>query len=303
MDPLVTVVIPTLADTGRGQFLLRAVKSALSLDVSTIVLVVVNGDRHDKRVLEAVSGAGAAIHCVHTTGVSEARRIGRERVATPLFGFLDDDDVLLPSAGTERIRHFSDHTVDMVVTNGYTVTTDGRAVPFCELPASAADGALSILHKNWLASSAAFYRTEAVTANDFRDLPNVMEWTTLGFKLALRLKIAYSAEFTYVVHQDAPNRLTRTRSYVEDVPHVLRQLRKETTRRDLSRCLDQKIRAAHHTAADHYFQQGDLGPAWRHHLASLGGAGLWKYSSLTSHLFRHHWRALRRAALVGWRPK
>jgi hypothetical protein len=264
----------------------------LALDVSSIVLVIVNGGHHDEDVLQAVSDAGAVVHHVGSSGVSEARRIGRERVLTPLFGFLDDDDILLPTAGTERCRYFSDPSIAMVVTNGYWVGPDGRPMPLPQLPTRAADGPLLILQNNWLASSAAFFRASAVTPADFANLPNVMEWTTLGFRLALRLNIKYSPAFTYALYQDAPRRSTSTRPYVEDAPYVLRQLKKETTRRDLLRRLNQKIRAAHHAAADYCLRRADLRSAWRHHLASLRGTGLWRYAGFTRHLLRRHWRPL-----------
>jgi hypothetical protein len=293
MDHSITIIIPTLANTARGPHLLRAVKSVLALDVPAVASVIINGERQDEAVVRAVREAGALVHRSDTLGVSAARLLGRQQVETPLFGFLDDDDVLLPNAGTERSHHFSDASIDVVVGNGYIASLDGRRIPFCELPTNTADAARSILKANWLASPAAFFRTASVDATAFMNLPNVMEWTVLGFRLAVRYKIRFSPAFTYVICQDAPDRSTKTRTYVEQAPDILRRLQRENKRKDLEPLLAQKIRAAHHTAADYSLWNGELSTAWRHHLASMRGPGPWVYGGLTLRLIKQQLRALR----------
>jgi hypothetical protein len=144
-----------------------------------------------------------------------------------------------------------------------------------------------------LASAAALFRTATVGPEPFENLPDVMEWTVLGFRLALRYKVRFTPELTYVIGQDAPDRSTKTRSFTQQAPTILEQLREENPRPDLASLLARKIRAAHHTAADHALWEGDMRTAWRHHLASLAGAGLWRYGSLTRHLIRRQWQLMR----------
>jgi glycosyltransferase involved in cell wall biosynthesis len=285
---LLTVIIPTLADSARANQLLRAIRSILALDVPARALVVVNGNSYDTELLQFAALAGAEVVFSPVAGVSEARLFGRKKVRTPYFGFLDDDDELLPNAGCVRLEGFTDTCIDVVVTNGYSVNTLGERIPFRTIPPTNKNPAMAILEENWLASPAAFFGTTRVTTNEIKSMPNVMEWTVLGFQLALKHKILFLPAFTYHIHNDAPNRLSKSVPFLFGEVKALEYLSALTKEPDLKRYLRRKLSIAHHATADQNMQANQIVLAWKHHYSSMLSVFGLRYIFFTRHLLYWH---------------
>ena len=83
------------------------------------VTIVVNGERFDRDLFAALKRQrGVRVLYQTKPSIFLARRYAREEVRAPFFGFLDDDDQLLPGALATRVRALvTDLKADVVVTN------------------------------------------------------------------------------------------------------------------------------------------------------------------------------------------
>ncbi len=104
LAPLITMVIPTTCYANRRESLLRAVATARAASNQLIVvLAVVNGSRVDADTLTALSEQPVQVDRQQEGSLPIALARGRSLVQTPFFGFLDDDDELLPGALDRRL--------------------------------------------------------------------------------------------------------------------------------------------------------------------------------------------------------
>jgi len=277
MTTRIDVIIPTMGT--RAREIERAIASVHGqTGVSATPLVVVNGDRFDPTLVTALERrSDLRVHRVDRPGVSNARWEGRRQVDAPFFAFLDDDDELLPEAMEIRLAGFSDSSVDMVATNGYLESSDGREILYENFSQNPEDPALALLKNPWLASPGALFRTETITADDLADLPDYLENTMLAFRLSLTRKIVRIDVPTFVIHTDARDRSSLTQRYREEVPKVLAIMETMTTRSDLKTRLRAKRSAALHECSVAAWRESRLIEAWRYHLRSLRIGGGWRY--------------------------
>src|SRR5690242_6277552 len=138
MKDAISVVIPTTASAQRAPLLWRAVRSLQGTsDGEVLPIVVVNGDRYDPSILEALKRR-RDIRCLYLEVGDhvEARRVGRCAVDTEFFGLLDDDDEYLSGTLQVRLEPLRrDSSLDVVITNGYRHHAGQDALQFPQLAA------------------------------------------------------------------------------------------------------------------------------------------------------------------------
>ena len=286
MTGATTVIIPTLGT--RGRELDRAIVSVTAQSgASTVPLVVVNGDQFDPDLVAHLKRM-PGLRCVQleAPGVSNARLEGRRLVETPYFAFLDDDDELLPNALRLRIDTLIETSADVVATNGYRQTEDGRNLICSRFDSIPDDPARALLDENWLASAGGLYQTDSVGPDLFEGLPDFLEMTLLGFLLSHQYKVVRLNQPTFVIHGDSADRASESWRYVDAVPRVLHRMQRETRRGDLRRRLKDQRAAALHKASEFARKRRQWLAAWKYHLQSLVvGDGL-KYLPYSRHIVR-----------------
>lgn len=286
MTVSITVIIPTLAQ--RPMELERAIASVTSQHgVEAIPMVVVNGDRYDQDLLARLRLMPSILcHQIDIAGVSNARFVGRQKVETPYFAFLDDDDELLPGSLESRLDALVRADADVVVTNGYREIDGNRRVIFSRFDDYANDPAVALLEENWLASAGGLFRTATVGEYLLDGLPDFLEMTLLAFLLAQNHTIIRLDRPTFIIHADAANQASQSFRYYAEVPRVLQQMASLTSRRDLRSRLRRRQAAAWHEASERALESGRTLAAWKYHLKSLAtGDGL-RYLLYTRHIIR-----------------
>lgn len=279
-----TVIIPTLGI--RSKELKRAIASLSEQSSRDVVpLVVVNGDRFDRDLVQELRGnRDIRFHQIATPSVARARHEGRKQVDTQYFGFLDDDDEYLPDALQIKYRSFeANPDVEVVVGNGWH-GADKRRLVWEDTAAIVANPADVLLDSNWLGSCAALFKTEAVGAEVFDFSFSYFEWTYLAMQLALTRRMSFVPEPTFIIH-DTPGSVSKSESYFEACPAMLGHVLELEMPRPLRQKVRRKVLAAHHDLSEHYRRRGMMSAAWKSHLRSMADLhGLFRYGLFTRRL-------------------
>jgi len=293
----ISVIIPSLADGARAKLLDRAIESVLSQqEVNAVPIVVVNGNRSDPAVLASMNRR-ASVRCIDFSGHSlpEARLRGRELVDTPFFAYLDDDDELLPnSIATRLLPMLADEQIDAVVSNGFRDSPSGREITDPNIIRFQSDPLDGLMEVCWLNANGGLFRTKSIGREFFVDLPPVVEWTHIAFKLSQSRNILFLNEPTFVQHV-TPRSLYSSREFLVRHPYVLRDMLGWKMPRNIRNKLKQKYIAALHQTSELLCEMGDLRSAWRYHLKSLCHLRGQRYLGYTRHLLRRQLAELGRA--------
>src|SRR5688572_8920048 len=198
--PDVDVLIVSLCVAERATAIRRAIGTALSQEgVQARVTIVVNGQRFDRELFEALKRQrGVRVLYQTEPSIFLARRYAREEVRAPFFGFLDDDDQLLPGALATRVRALaSDAEADVVVTDGLLSEGLSESLMLGDVAAIRQDPLHSLLARNWLATASALFRTESISPDYFDVTIRSNDMTYLAFRLALEKRITFLGVPTY----------------------------------------------------------------------------------------------------------
>ncbi|HSB40613.1 MAG TPA: glycosyltransferase family A protein [Methylomirabilota bacterium] len=295
-DPVnVSVIMPTEARPERAELLRRALESVRSQQgVRAIPIVVVNGPAADPPLLADLARADdVQLVRLEAAGLPAALRAGRDRVRTPYFAELDDDDELLPGALRTRVEALEARPdVDVVVTRGYVDRQGHRELNVADLEAGQGDPLRSLLDHNWLAPCAALFRTATIGTEHFADVPPYLEWTYLGLRLAVERRILFLNQPTWIYRADTPHSLSKAPTYVLRQAASLDRLLALPLPRDVRRRLRRRRGMALHAAASLELRAGQPRAAWRWHLRSLAAAGGWRYTLYTRRLVYGLWQAV-----------
>nr|WP_324292092.1 glycosyltransferase family A protein [uncultured Desulfuromonas sp.] len=200
----VSVIIPTMANNERIPALKRAICSVRKSSQHPVkIIVVVNGDKYDPLCLEWLERQrDVLLKVVDRPSAPFARYVGRCLVDTPFFATLDDDDQYLESALDQRIAAMDDVShPDLVVTNGFFKRGENLRKLYYRFIVAKRDPVAGILVENWLNANNALYRAETVGEDYFLDYHPYIEFTWLGYKLALDKKvIRFLDEETFIVN-------------------------------------------------------------------------------------------------------
>jgi glycosyltransferase involved in cell wall biosynthesis len=286
-SPLVSVIIPTLADRARATSLLRAITSIKSQDeTETEVIVVVNGQRHDPILLSELQ-ARSDIRVVRlmTASLVAALYKGRTETRTPFFSFLDDDDEYLPRSLANRVRSLqSNRDCIMAVSPGYREMAGKRTASAYNLTRAKDDPYGELAANNWMTSCGALFRSSLAPAETFAGIPPHHEWTYLAYKLLALGPFCVADEPAYVIH-DTPDSLSKTSAYSEAHANVLREVLRLSLPPHAVHTVKERLSRAEHDLASSALARGLRGKAIGHHLRSLLLPGGLRHLTFTRHLF------------------
>ena len=279
----ISVIIPTTCEAARWGSLQRAIRSLRDQrGVCVEVLVVVNGTRFDQTGYEQLrSMKGLRVLYREQGGLPGALRFGRTQVTTPYFAFLDDDDEYMPGALWHRSRPLAvDEGVDYVVSNGYRSDGESEQLVLESIGRIRRDPLRALIAGNWLASCGGLFRSASVSIDFFDGTTSFLEWTLLAYKLASCRRGGFIDVATFRIHE-SPTSLSKSEAYKHAEVDVLRKILDLDLPDDVRRALRMKSGRANHRLSNHHLRAGNLGRAWRYHIASLfgpGGAGYLAYS-------------------------
>jgi glycosyltransferase involved in cell wall biosynthesis len=196
VDATITTVIPTYQ---RPRLLERAIKSVLAQTYSQIRVCVYDNASEDetKETVEKLERGDPRVQYFrHSTNIGVIKNFiqGVERVATPFFSILSDDDILLPGFYEAAMAGFRKHPEAMIsVLATLQVDERGRVVgapilqwePGLYVPPSGFLAMLDKLHPEW--TSVVFRREVAAECG------GLDEATGAAFDLDYLLRIAGSS--------------------------------------------------------------------------------------------------------------
>jgi hypothetical protein len=220
---------------------------------------------------ELAAQPGVKVHHVgQPASPGRALGIGRRQVESEYYGFLDDDDELLPNALATRLEVMrAEPTTDLVVTTGYWFSDAPRQIHIPELLSYQEDPLNGILDRCWLNSCGSLYRACTISEAYFDELPDLCEWTYLAFRLALdRRNIRFVDVLTYNAY-DTPGSMSKSFQYMEGTLIALDAMRRRSQPAAIRAKLEQKYRATLHDAADDYRRVKQWGKAWLCHVKSM----------------------------------
>ena len=281
------IIVPTLGN--RPLLLDRAISSILNQEGCIAKpIIVVNGNRYDRDYLETLRNRNdLVLFMTEEFGVSNARILGRKHVTAEFFAFLDDDDTLLPSAISLRIRALqTDEKIDVCATNGYVKKGNKIEVLYNDFNRHPNDPALALVEAPWLASAGALFRSRSIPVEVFYELPNFLEITKLALRISLDFKVIRLDIPTFIKHEgDARSQASKSNEYNRSVPAVLKSMEYMTHRKDLKKILRRRRSAAFHGAANKEWQSRRYAAAWRFHLHSMLLDGGLRYFWFSRKLF------------------
>jgi hypothetical protein len=282
----VTVVIPTICSQARAEGLVRAVESLCRQTAGVpSILVVANGPQVCTGLLDdLVRRYGVTARVIAEGNLPRAMREGRMEVATPFFGFLDDDDEYLPPALAMRLAALRENAnAAAAVTDGYYVE-NGREEPRGVATLEAAKDPLRALPvRNWLASCGGLFRSELVTTEFFDGVTRYLEWTVIAYKIALRYPVVLLPAPGYRIHS-LPESLSKSDAYLDALPFVLGAIAGLALPVDVRNAVLRRRGEAYHSISSRSLRERRLGEAWRAHLRSLGAPGGTRYLTYTARL-------------------
>ncbi len=282
----VSVIMPTIACRERAKGLVRAIDTVVSQGgVRAIPLVVVNGSSAAPEVLAHLRGrADIRLATLDEAGLPRALHAGRAMVDTPFFAVLDDDDELLPRALQTRLEALHETSADVLVTSGFLDGFGRRELNIADFGAIEADPLRALLVRHWLPPCAGLFRTDTVTAEFFEGIPRHREWTYLALQFALRLKIRFASQATFVYRTDTPDSVSKSQAYCLAGPAAIARMLELDLPADVRAALRVRLAGDLHSVSSRELDDGHYGAAWARHLASLAQPSGWRYLPFTRHL-------------------
>src|SRR5262245_47034233 len=271
--PSITVILATGAEPSRMLSLDRAIRS-VTRDQRTpgVPVVVVNGNRHNEDAIAALRRRrDIRLFLLPQVGFSVALRFGRERVDTPFFCFLDDDDLYFPDALQDRLQTMvCQPHIDVLLTEGLK-EVDGEFIPF---PIRAHFDQENLFHSlmqsNWMASCGGFFRTGSVETEFFDPDISHLEWTYLAFRLLKHKRIVHVPSTNpHFLISDSVDSESKSQAYLLEGLSVLLKILEYDLLPAERRLLQRKICNGLHTISDFQMRRGHLDHAWRAHMQSL----------------------------------
>jgi hypothetical protein len=282
----VDVIIRTTGQHERRSSLQRAIQSVLNQRGVAARPIIVLAANLPTLAAELAAHPGVRVHHVgEVASPGRALGIGRCLVEADYYGFLDDDDELLPHALATRLQvMLAEPVTDLVVTTGYWFSRERRQVHIPDICSHQDDPVNGILERCWLNSCGALYRASTIGQDYFDDLPDLCEWTYLGFRLALDGRnIRFLDVLTYNAY-DTPRSMSKGAEFIEGTLAALDAMRAHSQPAAVRAKLEEKYRAALHDASDHSRRARRWGKAWLYHLKSLKPPHTLRYISSTRKL-------------------
>ena len=288
--PVITVIIPTLAEKARKHTLMRAISSIkMQQEVASEVIILVNGSRFDPSLLSTLEKRiDIRVIRIETASLVAAIYAGRAAVRTDFFSFLDDDDEYLPGSLQHRLDLLKANAdCVMVVSSGYRETDGKRTASAANIDLAVADPYGELAKSNWMTSCGGVYRSSKVPTHIFSDIPKYHEWTYLAYRLLEIGKFCHTKKPCYIIH-DTKNSLSKTNSYHEANVDVLRQILKLNLPAKAIRSVKERLARAEHDLACRALALGLRGKALRHNFRSIILPGGFRYLMFGRKIFHKY---------------
>jgi glycosyltransferase involved in cell wall biosynthesis len=230
--PQITTIIPTYR---RPQMLRRAIRSVLRQTYPHLMVAVLD-NASDDETAEVVAELARNDPRVHyhchpeNIGASANFIYGMERVETPFFSFLSDDDVLLPGFYARAVSDLS-RLNDAILFAGTVVmmTPDKKvlAAPLTLWPRDgyypSPEGFYAMMHYTHLIMTGVLFRTEITESVGLLDANLTASDSDLLLRAAARFPLAISREpcAVFVVHPDSLSALTTLQFMGNDWPKIV----------------------------------------------------------------------------------
>lgn len=289
-EPLVSVIVPTMAVAERAELLQRAVQSIRDSSSQPVrIIAVVNGSRFDAAVCDWLKAQpDIQFEYVAEPSLPNAILRGRELVETEFFSALDDDDEYLPGSTDQKLAPLlADPQADLVVGNYYRRRGGKDLLCYdrlADVPARPLD---MLMEFNWLHNGNALFRSAPVGTEYFRNYHHYAEWTWVGFRLALDgKKVAVVDAPVFRCDEETPGSLSKSAAYFKAYIPLFQRMLDLAPPPRIARMIQRKMGAAHHDASVTALEAGQRGLALSHHWQSLVRTGGLRYLSYTRHLLR-----------------
>jgi glycosyltransferase involved in cell wall biosynthesis len=249
----------------------RAIRSVATQEgAQSDIVVVANGPSVDFEALHNLEVQfPIRVAYLGEGNLPRALHLGRSLVTTAYFGFLDDDDELLPSSISRRTEVLSANPlIDFVVTNGVRCHDGVDSAQVVRPNLVTKDPLGALVSENWMASCGGLFRSASIDISLFVDVPMFYEWTYLAFRLAASRKMQFIDELTYRIY-DSQNSLSKSDAYRRAIVPALKRILALPLDSRIRRELRRKLGAAHHDLSSYFLARGEFRNAWMHHLKSL----------------------------------
>lgn len=274
----IEIIIPTLAAKNRSESLKTAVNSVLSQQgVNAGVIAVINGSKCYSPLVTWLENQ-QKVKCLYQKIGSPpiAQLKGRKQVKAPFFGFLDDDDFLLPGALRNRLKAMLDQQIDVVIDNGWKKNGNRKNKIISDIKACEVAPQVELLKSNWMASCSALYRSESILSEFFKDFSYYMEWTYVAFKLTLEYKIKFIESYGYIVNVSYES-LSFSREYIIGSAETIKKMLIISTEPSITRLLKKIYIDSIHDLFNLMLHENENRKAFKLYLQCLCSPYGWKF--------------------------
>lgn len=285
-QPSVTIVIATTAEAKRDDDIRQAISSIRSASSSPVVILVyVNGNRFSPPLCSWLKEEADVEYLYSEVGSFPlALYEAKKHVRTTYFGFLDDDDELLPGSIDKRLEVFEQEpNIDAVIGNGVRNINGKEVVTQKNIEECRQDPLRSLLRNNgnWLASCAGLFKTSSFDNNFFADYAPYSEWTYAAYRIASLKKVGFTEQKTYRINY-TDNSLSAGLDYTQGQYNCVCKVLKLKLPRDVKKALKSKAINFAHDVAHRALVEKQFWCALKFHLISLTSiTGFRKYAMFT----------------------
>jgi hypothetical protein len=286
--PKITIIIPTSCTAKRGESLRRAITSIQEAGTGVAGIMIAANGPHIAPELAAELSQRQDLQFVRFEEGSSPKTLSLAvpLVNTDYFGFLDDDDELLPNSLHLRLAALqSQPDADIVLSNGY-LCKRGEDTPYLQhLDQVLINPLATFFLENWLPSCGALFRRSGVDLNYFQNYHPYAEWSWLAFRLALDQKrFCVLDELTFRVYADTPSSLSKSSEYRQSYISLFQKMLAMNTPPAIQRAIQKRLSQAHHDVSNLLLAEGMIGDSFRHHLLSLRYPSGWHFLPYTRHI-------------------
>ncbi len=286
--PLITIIIPTACTARRADSLRRAISSIQMGAVGIAkILVAANGPNVDADLAVELREEFDVRYVYFDEGSSPKTLASAVPLLdTEYFGFLDDDDELLPSGLTRRLAAIQNNPdADILLSNGYFRKDGSDSLCLHHLDTVPENPLEAFFTENWLPSCGALFRSSSVGKKYFENYHPYAEWSWLAFRLAMDQKrFCVLNEPTFRVHADTPLSLSKSPEYKNTYVSLYHRMLDSHPPKHIRKILRKRLSQAHHDLSAWYLGEGEIRIAIRHHLFSLKVRSGWCFLPFSWHI-------------------
>ena len=286
--PKITIIIPTSCTAKRAESLRRAITSIQEAGTGVVGIMIAANGPHIAPELAAELSERQDLQFVRFEEGSSPKTLSLAvpLVNTDYFGFLDDDDELLPNSLHQRLAALqSQPDADIVLSNGYLCKRGEDTLYLQHLGQVPNNPLATFFLENWLPSCGALFRRASVGVSYFQNYHPYAEWSWLAFRLALDHKrFCILDEPTFRVYADTPSSLSKSSEYRQSYISLYQKMLAMHTPPAIRRAIQKRLSQARHDVSNLLLAEGKIGDSFRHHLLSLRHPSGWRFLPYTRHI-------------------